>query len=508
MSVDNLPAQLPRDATEYFGSRLLPIIEGLAREGIKERHVAGATIVSQGQLGERHRWLQDRLATAGKKRRVLILGSGYVAGPVVKHLGARSDVEVLLASDKGAEAERVAGLARHGARVHVLDINDPQKLGALVAKADVVISLIPATMHLPVAQACLEHAKHLVTASYISPQMQALGDSAKAKGLIFLNEIGLDPGLDHLSARQLIDLAHAEGAKVVGFTSWCGGLPAPECADNPLGYKFSWSPRGVLLAAMNDARYRLDGKTIQIKGPELLAAARTRPFKSPLALEGLPNRDSLKYLDLYGLPHAQTMLRGTLRYEGFSSLMRAFRALGLFDLDPLAEDLARCTNWADVIAKLTRGHCTIADAALTATISASRLNEALHWLGMLSATEPFSPAVTLLDSFCDLLQKKLRYGPGERDMVVMQHGFILEGGREGRQLWGSSLIEYGEPQGFSAMARTVGYPVALAAEMILEGQVQERGVLAPLSSAIYEPMLKGLAAVAGIRFRETRSQLQ
>jgi saccharopine dehydrogenase-like NADP-dependent oxidoreductase len=322
--------------------------------------------------------------------------------------------------------------------------------------------------------------------------------------LLFLNEIGLDPGLDHLSAKKIIDDAKANGHEVHNvstlklyrsslLTSWCGGLPAPECADNPIGYKFSWSPRGVLLAALNSARYRQDGKEISIPGDQLLAAVKSTPFQSRFNLEGIPNRDSLKYEQLYDLVGIPTMLRGTLRYNGFCDTMRKLRQMGLFSLDSLDPQLATCKSWQEVYSRLD-----------TQQLDRKTL-ETIEWIGLNSA-EPFVSKTTMLDSFCELLQKKLKYETEERDMVVMQHEFVIKQRDGTMEKRSSSLIQYGEIGGFSAMARTVGYPVAIAAEMILDGDINHTGVLAPLMPTIYNPMLQRLESVAGIRFKETSSK--
>ena len=502
MSIDNLPAQLPRDATEFFGARLTPIIASLIKKGTEDPVINRAAIAIDGQLKDRHKWLQSNLTnlTNAKKSKIVILGSGFVAGPAVKYLGARSDVELVIGTNMKDEGDKLSQLAQHGAKVRQIDINDVASLKAIIDGSSVVISLVPATMHMPIAQACLEAGSHLVTASYISPQMANLQQAALDRRLLFLNEIGLDPGLDHLSAKKIIDESHAQGKKVLSFASWCGGLPAPECADNPLGYKFSWSPRGVLLAALNDARYRMKGQEVNVPGSRLLASVQQHPFYSPLNLEGIPNRDSLKYEGLYGLQGVQTMLRGTLRYNGFCELMRAFRAIGLISVDPLPSQFANYSTWSQVTLQLLPTSSSLADRLGDQQVSVEKVEQALEWLGMFSS-EPFTLRTSMLDSFCELLQRKLCYGTLERDMVVMQHEFLIDGGNRKEHI-SSSLIEYGEVGGFSAMARTVGYPVAVAAEMILDGQVKQFGVQAPLTPDLYNPMLTKLEAVAGIRFKE------
>lgn len=327
-----------------------------------------------------------------------------------------------------------------------------------------------------------------------------------------------------MSAKKIIDEIRDQGKKIISFKSWCGGLPAPECADNPFGYKFSWSPRGVLLAAFNEARYLLDGKQVIIGGDKLLSSVRKDPFRSPFSLEGIPNRDSLKYKSLYGLESVETMLRGTLRYQGFCELMKSFSFMGFINLEPLSKALKECQNWSQVTLILTGGDgngnnnssrsnplsSSLRDKLASQDVSVKRLQEAMEWLGLFSTSESFIPRDTMLDSFCDLLQRKLQYEGNERDMVIMQHEFITKSLADGGPIeqLSSSLIEYGQPGGgFSAMARTVGYPVAIAAEMILDGQMSKFGVLAPLDSSIYNPMLKRLESVASIRFKESTRQL-
>lgn len=402
-------------------------------------------------------------------------------------------IKFTLGSNNKLEAEEISKFSEQGAEVHQVDISDPNQLQQLVKASSLVISLVPANLHLDIAKACLGHEKHLVTASYISPAMQSLSQQASEKRLVFLNEIGLDPGLDHLSAKKIIDEQQSAGNKIVSFSSWCGGLPAPECADNPLGYKFSWSPRGVLLAALNDARYLKGGDEVKITGDMLLSSVFKTPCISRLNLEGIPNRDSLKYLPRYGLEGIRDMLRGTLRYSGFSSLMRDFVKMGLLSLNPLRASPSSYRNWKQVTEKL-----------LTNFKPPDSTMEALEWLGMLSETEEFLPRPTLLDSFCELLQKKLCYSQGERDMVVMQHQFAIENSTGQRVKLFSDLLEYGQPGGFSAMARTVGYPAAMAADLILQGVTSDMyGVLAPTEKRVYEPMLKKLEEV-NIVFKERK----
>ena len=343
-----------------------------------------------------------------------------------------------------------------------------------------------ANLHVPVAKLCIDLKRPLVTASYISPEMQALHSAAQSAGVLLLNEIGLDPGLDHLTAMKMIREARAEGYGVESFVSWCGGLPAPEDASNCLGYKFSWSPRGVLLAAQNSARFLRQGQVIEVDGSELLLSAERVNITPGFAFEGLPNRDSLKYRDLYGIPEAQTMMRGTLRYEGFSALLHQFKGLGLLSQKPVDS-----VSWIQYI-KSTLGVSEISPKTLMNRLEltlfeAQRLYDALQWLHVLSP-EKLITSKTPFDSFCALLQQKLAFGPGERDLVLLHHDFTFKNAQGTRKRKTATICEYGQRGGASAMARTVGIPVAVAGRLILEGGIKATGVQAPISTD-YAPIL-------------------
>jgi alpha-aminoadipic semialdehyde synthase len=343
--------------------------------------------------------------------------------------------------------------------------------------------------------------------------MLELRDRAEASGIRILNEIGLDPGLDHCSAMKIIDDIRDRGGCVTTFESVCGGLPAPEAANNPLRYKFSWSPRGVISASQNDARYLRDGRLISVRGNELLANA--TPFTdsfTDLDLECLPNRDSLNYQRTYGIDKARTIFRGTLRYSGFSSLMHVFRSIGLLDTHTLIDGLR---TWDDVVTALSRNRggftsvddfflaCCGEDDALT-----QRTAEALAWLGIHGkcAHEAIQKKLndrTIVDLFCDRLEERLKFGPAERDMVVMHHKIGAEFDNGAVEEHHSSLQVFGTESTMTAMCRTVGFPVAAAADLILRGDLDDcaPGLLLPTSRAMYIPILDAVKK-EGINFEE------
>lgn len=438
-----------------------------------------------------------------EEKRVLLLGAGRVSKTCVDRLGRSSDrVKIVVASNSDEEGRDVASAAACAEHVTVDIIEDNKRLASLVEESDLVISLLPAPFHPRVATECLIHKKHMVTASYESDELRALQERAEAAGVILLNECGLDPGLDHMSAMKIIDDIQSRGGHIRAFSSCCGGLPAPEAAKNPLKYKFSWNPMGVIRASRNDARFRSQGKVERVAGRDLLQSA--SPFEWPdLELECLPNRDSLHYEEVYGIEEAETIFRGTLRYKGFSALMDVFQKMGLLESSP-----STATTWEALIAELSDQLGGFPDAqefvkacASGDVETAERACEALAWLGLLGQNSvPLNASV--VESFCHILQDKLELGAHERDMVLMHHsieGCFPNGTTEHHQ---SSLKVFGDATG-TAMSRTVGYTAAAAAELILDGSLQgEQGLLLPTSPFIYNPVLEKVAE-EGIIFEES-----
>lgn len=415
--------------------------------------------------------------------RILVLGAGFVAGPLVNYLSNRGH-QITIASQFLEEAQAIADNYQD-IDVTELNVTDDSALGALVSQHDITISFVPYQFHVKVAEQCIKYGKHMVTASYESAEMKALHQQAKEKGITILNEIGLDPGIDHLSAMQIIDHIHQEGGKLESFVSWCGGLPAPDSNNNPLGYKFAWAPRGVLMALLNEAVYLQDGKEVTTPADELLKSAQPVEISSDLMLEGYPNRDSVSYRDIYGISEAKMVLRGTLRYPGFSEILQCCKELGLLSI---AQDLGfeQPLSWE----QLLRQRVTDLDSLLEQ--QSELVINALKWLGLLDQTTLVPQADTMLDAFCLLLIDKLAYADGEKDMVVLQHKFVSTNAANETEIRTSTLILEGEVGGYSAMAKTVGTPAAIAADLILSGVINKRGVVLPMSSDIYEPLLEAL----------------
>ncbi|GAB9474451.1 Alpha-aminoadipic semialdehyde synthase [Globisporangium polare] len=429
--------------------------------------------------------------TSQERRKVVCFGAGLVAAPLVEYLSREASNEVHVVSGLEGEANRMLRkFSRSNISPHTVDVSrDKKNLEKLCAEADCVVSLLPATMHTDVAKLCIQHRTPLVTASYISPEMRQLHEQAKNAGIPILCELGLDPGMDHMSAMKVIDEVKAHDGKIVSFSSVCGGLPAPEAADNPIAYKFSWSPRGVLTAALNSAQYRKNGKIINIAGVDLLKSNEKVNFLPAFAIEQIPNRDSLPYADIYGIPDAHTIFRGTLRYAGTCDILFQLRNFGLFDIDPSTKIPS---TWPELINQLVK----------TSNVKLQPdAQQFLQWLGVYDPATPLTNSGSVIDTFCTLLMEKLAYQPGERDMAIMHHEFGIEYANGKKETRTSTYVGYGSEQGDTVMAKTVGLTAAMGVQMVLQDAIQSRGVLTPTTPDIYVPALARLE-VEGIRFIE------
>ncbi|KAF9510883.1 hypothetical protein BS47DRAFT_1347359 [Hydnum rufescens UP504] len=545
MAIDILPSEVPFDASEYFSQALLPYLRALLRYE-RERHglpttedlgdvaerlsaLKRATIAENGELTESHRWLYEPLRDVGlvtlppshsapsvppspsspssyspssvarshtnAPPKVLLFGSGMVAKPfcqtILDHGRKNGDVQLVCEGIQRASAVEV-------------DIADKVK------NADIVASLLPAPLHPIIAEHCITHGKHLVTASYISSAMQDLNRRALEADVLLLNEIGLDPGLDHLSAMELKSSMANQGKRIVSFTSWCGGLPAPEFSNVPLGMKFSWSPRALLSAALNDARFKMANKIYSIRGQDLLSSFFPDvPLAKGFALEGLANRDTSGPLN-------------TLE----TTRCRRIGLLNVRDDSKVALD-----NWSELCGKVLAATTSNGAMASSSVLSLASLKSALvdvlpspaRTESAIEALEALSiipgktarisdtslPPIpkgrqTPLDLLAAILSHKLRYQPHERDLVILSHEIVTVPSSISevpppdslhREVHQSTLVVYGDAHLGSAMSRTVGLPLAFAALRILKGEVHVRGVRAPVDSE-----------TAGIIMRETSSR--
>lgn len=436
-------------------------------------------------------------------KKILVLGSGMVSRPGVHYLLEQENFQVTVTSNILEEAQALVKDFDNGTAVF-LDIKEAHILEGLVKDHDITVSLLPWVFHVQVAELCVKNGKPMATASYASDGMWKLDKEAKEKGLLLLNEMGVDPGIDHMSAVKIIDEVKAEGGKVVHFYSFCGGLPAPDDNDNPFGYKFSWSPKGVVLASKSSARFLENGQEINIDGKDLFLNFRMDEIEGLGTFEVYPNRDSLPYKELYGLGDAETILRGTYRYPGWCSTLKKVVDLGLVDDTPV-EGLSGKTL-KQVMARLLG----VDENASVAAAAAKKLDlevdseiiGRLQWLGLFS-DEPAPEYNNYLDILSHRLQEKLYYKDGEKDMLLMRHTFIVENSDKTRDMITSTMIDYGIPGGYSSMARTVSLPLAIGVRLMAEGKLNLTGVQIANRKEIYDPVLKELEQM-NIKLEEKR----
>ncbi|KAJ9570642.1 Saccharopine dehydrogenase NADP binding domain [Nakaseomyces glabratus] len=440
-------------------------------------------------------------------KRVLLLGSGFVAQPVIDTLAATEGIEVTVACRTLANAKLLASAS--GSDAISLDVTDDSALDAALGQHDLVISLIPYTFHPNVVRSAIRLKKDVVTSSYISPALRELEPEINKAGITVMNEIGLDPGIDHLYAVKTIDEVHRAGGKIKSFLSYCGGLPAPEDSDNPLGYKFSWSSRGVLLALRNSAKYWKDGKIETISSEDLMASAKPYFIYPGYAFVCYPNRDSTLFKELYHIPEADTVIRGTLRYQGFPEFVKALVDMGMLKDDENAI-FSSAIPWNDAL-KQYLGAKSTSREDLVASIDSKtnwksqedrdRILSGFAWLGLFSDTK-ITPRGNALDTLCARLEELMQYEDGERDMVALQHKFGIEWADGTTEVRTSTMIDYGKVGGYSSMAATVGYPVAIATKFVLNGTIKGPGLLAPYSPEINDPIMKELKDKYGLYLKE------
>jgi alpha-aminoadipic semialdehyde synthase len=520
LAVDNLPTEFPREATQWFGDHLLPFLGQIVKSDPANPNfedlpppIARAVITTHGRLTPNFEYISDlRKVREKSSKRVLVLGAGLVAGPALEYLSRNpANTRITLADVSLEAAEKLASKSMNIKPVK-LDVGDSASLDALVGRHSVVVCLVPASFNPLIAQSCLRMGVHLVTASYIAPEMMALHEQARAAGLVFLNEMGLDPGIDHLEAMNVINDVKAKGGKIRSFVSWCGGLPAPESSDNPMGYKFSWSPRGVLSAATRPAKYKQEDEIIEVAGNAIFKRTQQVEIFPSIWLEGIPNRDSLTYAEAYGISDASTVFRGTLRYRGFCDAVEGMVDLGLLEdaKVPELEASAKDITWNQVMRLLLRvpqGDAISTEHAMEKKLrtpkgfpSKGYSDEKIHkilkifsWLGLFSDAH-VEKRGTYIDCLCALLTTKLVYEPRDRDMIILHHIFEIEWPNEKFETRTSTLVHYSEEfsKGITVMSNLVGLPIAIAAELILDGVVKDRGVLRPVSSDLVAPMLAAL----------------
>jgi len=423
-------------------------------------------------------------------KKIAVLGAGFVSKPAVDYFIDRCGYEVIVTSLKKSEAERIVG-GRAGGMALPWTTDQLDLLDSLVSEVDLILSMIPPTFHIPVARACLKHRKDMVTTSYITPEMDAFSEECQNRGILILNEIGEDPGLDNMGAKQMIDLVKADGGEIRSLTSYGAGLPAFEHNNNPFGYKFSWSPKGVILAAQAPAAYLKNGTKVEVEGENLFDHHWLVELENVGVFETYPNRDCTEYLKSFGLNNDISLFRGILRFTGWCNSMR-----GLVDLQLLnttqEKDFAGKT-YAEFIASLI-GEDSCEDivhntAGFLKVKDNFDLINKLKWLGLFENQIIGIKKGTNADVLVDLMIKKMSYTALEKDMVIV-HAEILAEFPNHREKRVSTMCVKGEIGGDSAMSRAVSLPAAIASKLILKGRIKAKGVQRPTLPEIYQPVLK------------------
>jgi saccharopine dehydrogenase-like NADP-dependent oxidoreductase len=475
-------------------------------------------------------------------KRVLLFGAGMVSKPVVIYFSSFPGYSVTVVANDHKAGEALVKDFKGKAEFVLGSVEDKELCLKLVKSHDIVLSLLPASFHPIVADYCLQAGKNMTTSSYISPELEKNSTPVIQKGLTFLNECGLDPGIDHVVTLKMIEEIRRKGGRIRSLYSYCGGLITPDCIDNPLGYKFSWSPLGVFRALNNNAKYLKDGKVVTVPGKDLLYNAEEFNVNNALNIVRYPNRDSLKYKDLYGIPEAEDVYRGTFRYKGFCEIIAAFKDLGLLQEIPVTSDRntwRKMLNGAlgqikeikipinykevsNIFEELTRPYpnsinhekllSKITEHPIWKTLSKDKIidrikliAEGLAYFNLLDDSTILDSKKTYLENFLDRAGPLMQLSQNDSDSVIMT--IIIEAVYDKTKIvedYKFQMIVNGEKGGLSAMAKTVGLPLAIASKLILDGKITRTGVIGPFTSDVYSPIYDELVKMKLISQYNTR----
>ena len=438
-------------------------------------------------------------------KKILVLGAGRSATTLIDYLISHSlenDWFVRVGDFSVELAEESVGNSKR-AKAIFFNVMDNQQRKEEIRNSDIVVSMLPSRMHFLVAQDCVILKKNLVTASYVSDELKQLNKQAKESGVLLLNEMGLDPGIDHMSAMQIIDEIQEKQGKLTSFKSFCGGLVHPDYDDNPWNYKFTWNPRNVVLAGQGIAQYIQEGKYKYIPYTKLFERTESMKILNIGEFEGYANRDSLIYRDYYGLENIPTIFRGTLRKEGFCKSWNMFVQIGMTDDSYIVENSEDLTYREFTNLFFPYNNKLTVEQKFCHYLNISNNSDEFkkaEWIGIFSKNIIGIKKATPAQILQKITEEKWSLSIEDRDMVVMQHQFEYLIFGEVKKM-NSSLVVYGDNQRKTAMAKTVGLPVAIATKLILNGEIKSIGVQIPTSKNIYTPVLKELSE-NGINFIE------
>jgi saccharopine dehydrogenase-like NADP-dependent oxidoreductase len=439
-------------------------------------------------------------------KKVLILGAGMVTKPMADYFLDSCRYHVVMATRTVSKAKRIIN-GRSNAKAITWTADDRSLLDKLVNDVDIVISMISPTLHVPVAKACLKFKKNMVTTSYLNSEMLALDKDAKEQNVIILNEVGEDPGIDHMGAKRMIDEIKNEGGQVVSLTSYGAGLPSFEHNRNPFGYKFSWSPKGVLMAARRPAAYLKEGKIINVPAEQLFDHHWLVDIEGLGTFETYPNRDSTRYRKYFELEENVSLYRGLLRFIGWCNTINYLKKLNLLDDDnrKTFENKTYSEFTASLIGKVKSNDIALETAKFLKVDENNNIIKRLRWLGLFENKNIPLNKGTNADLLVALMLEKMSYQDHEKDMIIV-HDEIVAKFKDRYEKRTSTMMVEGIPAGDSAMSRAVSFPAAIASKQILENKIGSKGVHIPVLPEIYNPVLDELEQF-GFEFKHKRTKL-
>ncbi len=444
-------------------------------------------------------------------KKILVIGAGFSTHVLIEYLlkhAEANDWNIVVADINEQAAQKSIGSNPRGKAIK-FDINNDKQRESEIKNSDIVVSMLPARFHILPAKTCLKFGVNMTTASYISPEMAELNAQAKEKGIIFLNEIGLDPGIDHMSAMQIIENLKAQNAEIISFRSFTGGLVAPKYDNNPWNYKFTWNPRNVVIAGQGTAKFLYNGKLKYVPYHKLFKRTEKFNVLDYGEFDGYPNRDSLQYRKIYGLESIQTMIRGTLRRPGYAQTWDIFVQLGLTDDTYTLEDSQSMTYREFINSFLPYHKSKSVEEKLAAYLNIDIDDYKMYrlrWLGIFDDIKIGIENATPAQILQKILIQKWSLEPEDKDLIVMQHSFGYK--LKGKEyLLKSSMAVEGTDTIHTAMAITVGTPLAIGTKLILQGKIKNKGVLMPNLPEIYNPIVLELKN-QGIKFFEEIAEIK